>query len=67
MLSSWIPEDLYNYLSLPTRAHLVWRCLERFLFGDAEGEDVRCRFCGGQDGNGHLFLGLYLSPLCPCA
>ena len=26
-----------------------------FFFGGARVEDVRCRFCGRQDGEGHLF------------
>ena len=26
-----------------------------FFLGGARGEDVRCRFCGRQDGDGHLF------------
>ena len=26
-----------------------------FLFGDARGEIVPCRFCGGAEGDGHLF------------
>ena len=27
------------------------------------GETVPCRFCGGVDGDGHLFFGLFFSPL----
>ena len=26
-----------------------------FLFGKVQGENVPCRFCGGLDGDGHLF------------
>ena len=33
-----------------------------FLLGQARGEIVPCRFCGGFDGDGHLFLGVH-SPL----
>ena len=38
----------------------VW---DGFLMGKAESDDVRCQFCGEQDGDGHLLLGLYLSPV----
>ena len=34
-----------------------------FLFGKSKADDVLCRFCGGSDGDGHLFLGLrFFSP-----
>ena len=32
-----------------------------FLLLKAEKEEVECQFCGGLDGDGHLFLGVYLS------
>ena len=31
-----------------------------FLLGKTKEEDVPCRFCGGVDGDGHLFLGMPL-------
>ena len=35
-----------------------------FLLGKVKKEDVPCRFRGSPDNDGHLFFGLYLSPLC---
>ena len=31
-----------------------------FLLRRVRGHDVPCRFCGAPDGDGHLFLGMYL-------
>ena len=34
------------------------------LLERAKGEDVKCRFCGRQDGDGHLFrVGAYISAI----
>ena len=35
-----------------------------FLLGKTKEEDVPCRFCGGVDGDGHLFWDCPFSPLC---
>ena len=34
-----------------------------FLLGHAKKEDVPCRFCGGRDGDGHLFWDCTFLPL----
>ena len=34
-----------------------------FLLGKSKEEEVPCQFCGGRDGDGHLFSGIALSPL----
>ena len=34
-----------------------------FLLSKLRGENVPCRFCGGVDGDGHLFWGCAFSPL----
>ena len=34
-----------------------------FLLGKVQGENVSCRFCGGPDGDGHLFLDCPFPPL----
>ena len=31
-----------------------------FLLTGVKGQPVPCRFCGGADGDGHLFLGVHL-------
>ena len=38
----------------------VWN---RFLLGKAKKEDVPCRFCGKEDGDGHLFWECLFPPL----
>ena len=38
----------------------VWNC---FLLGKGRGEAVPCRFCGGADGDGHLFWECPYPPL----
>ena len=74
--SSWISEDLYNCFShLRKRDKVLLRSIlcggvwNVFLPGKATDEEVKCRFCGSEDGDGHLFLGLLHSPnsLCPGA
>ena len=35
-----------------------------FLLGRVRGQPVPCWFCGGPDGDGHLFVGVYLSSSC---
>ena len=35
-----------------------------FLVGKVRGQVVSCQFCGAPDGDGHLFLGVYLSSPC---
>ena len=44
--------------------HSLLRGLGWFLQEKANDKEVWCRFCGGQDGDGHLFffLGLHLHP-----
>ena len=39
---------------------VVWNGVQ---LGEVRGENVPCRFCGGIDGNGHLFGRLHLSPV----
>ena len=34
------------------------------LLGRVRSEVLPCRFCGAPDGDGHLFLGMYLSSSC---
>ena len=44
------------------RAILVGGVWNGFLLGRMRGESVPCRFYGGVDGDGHLFLGVFFSP-----
>ena len=46
------------------RAILFGGVWNGFLLSKVKKEDVPCRFCGAFDNDGHLFLGLYLSPFC---
>ena len=46
------------------RSVMVGGVWNRFLLGNVRGEAVPCRFCGGADGDGHLFLGLSLPSSC---
>ena len=48
------------------RAILCGRVWNGFLLGKARKEDVPCRFCGKRDGDGHLILGVHLSPVDAC-
>ena len=41
--------------------------MEWIPFGHAKEEDVPCKFCGGRDGDGHLFLGVHVSPSSACS
>ena len=43
-----------------TLAGGVWNC---FLLGRMRGEHVPCRFCGGDDGDGHLLCDCTFPPL----
>ena len=45
------------------RAILVGGVWNGFLLGRMRGEEVPCRFCGGRDGDGHLFWECSFSPL----
>ena len=45
------------------RAILVGGVWNGFLLGRMRGEDVPCRFCGGVDGDGHLFWECSFPPL----
>ena len=42
------------------RSIMVCGVWNGFLLGKVGGEVVPCRFCGGTDGDGHLFLGMSL-------
>ena len=45
------------------RGILAGTVCNRFSFGQARGEIVPCRFCGGLDGDGHPFWDCPCSPL----
>ena len=62
--SQFLDVDLYNYLSLPTYGKEIKCCQGIFrveMFGmafsleKAKRDDVKCRFCGEQDGDGQLY------------
>ena len=38
-----------------------------FLSGKSRNEEVTRRFCGGEDGDGHLFGTLHFSRCSPCS
>ena len=38
-----------------------------FLMGKMRRDDVKCRCCGDEDGDGHLFRGCFFSPDCSCS
>ena len=64
----WIFEDPCSSLTLPmfgteTRAILSGGVWNGFLLGNMRRENVPCRFCGGPDGDGHLFWGCSYLPL----
>ena len=44
----------------------VWRVRNCFLLGKARNEEVKSRFCGGRDGDGHFLGGLHLSSYSQC-
>ena len=47
-----------------TQKYSAWWRLERnSYFGKSKEEDVPCRFCGGVDGDGHLFWDCTFPPL----
>ena len=46
------------------RSILVGSVWNGFLLSRVKGQPVPCRFCGSPDGDGHLFLGMYLSSSC---
>ena len=45
------------------RGILTGRVWNGFLFGKVQGENVPCRFCGGPDGDSHLFWECSYPPL----
>ena len=72
VLSSWISEDPHNYLSLSTcgrdkhvvKIHSLWWSLELISFREGERcRSVKCRFCKGRDGDGHLFWDCTFPPI----
>ena len=68
----WIFEDPCSSLTLPMFGTETRHCFERsfpvgvwngFLLGKVRKENVPCRFCGGPDGDGHLFWECSYPPL----
>ena len=47
----------------PLRSILCGGVWNGFLLGKSKEEDVLCRFCGGGDGDGHLFWECQFPPL----